>query len=363
MPFDPDEARAFDMHVKGDGYITGFEETDLPRVGPGGNVERFDDLADDGLAVAGSYDPYGTEAVQTPPYDATASHAIDSTGSVDLDEELIPIETHAPGERAESTVEDELDAADFYVGQGMYVEAIDMLHELLARHPNHRLIANKLRDVQAMAAETPPGGEHMLEAEDELADPIEVVGHDGTDGGGRVIEDVEPIDPLDLEDYSGTLHDDEPIAPVASPSRKMGTVTLEKPVDDNDAETHYDLGLAYKEMGLYDEAVKAFDKTLRAPGREVKGRLMIGMCHREQGNASEAIHQFKQGLHSDTVSEAERQSLYYEIGQTYEAIGDETEALYYFDLVLKRDPSFADVAMRANQLRPRVGRNARAPIE
>jgi tetratricopeptide (TPR) repeat protein len=132
------------------------------------------------------------------------------------------------------------------------------------------------------------------------------------------------------------MHDDA----VAAPSRKFPTVTLEKPVEDNDAETHYDLGLAYKEMGLYDEAVKAFDKTLRAPGREVKGRLMIGMCHREQGNTDEAIHQFKQGLHSDTVCEAERQSLYYEIAQTYESVGDETEALYYFDLVLKRDPNF-----------------------
>ena len=320
MPFDPDEARAFDMHVKGTGGtadygpgITGFEETALPRVGPGGNVDNFDDLADDGLSVAGGYDPYGTEAVQTPPYDPTAAHAIDTSG--DLDDDLIPIETHAPpvgGQRAESTVEDELDAADFYVGQGMYPEAIDVLHELLTRYPNHRLISTKLRDVQAMAAETPLDGGDV---DDELADPIEVVGHDGTDGGGQVISDPSEgtealdLDALDgLEMDEGTLHDDENPILVSRPSRKMGTVTLEKPVDDNDAETHYDLGLAYKEMGLYDEALKAFDKTLRAPGREVKGRLMMGMCHREQGNASEAIHQFKQGLHSDTVNEAERQS-------------------------------------------------------
>ena len=371
MPFDPDEARAFDQHVQGGTYdpITGYEETDLPRVGPGGNTDHFDDMSDEGLSVAGGYDPYGTASVQTPAYaDPTAAHHIDSTGNVDLEDDLIPVETDVPaaGGRAESSVEDELDAADFYVGQGMYVEALDVLHELLTRYPNHRLISTKLRDVQAMASETPPGGsDHMLDGDDELDDPIEVVAGEGTDSGGQVIagDDSDGTEALDLDDLEGTLHDDESPLVAASPSRKMPQVTLEKPVEDNDAETHFDLGLAYKEMGLFDEAVKAFDKTLRAPGREVKGRLMIGMCHREQGNASEAIHQFKQGLHSDTVSEAERQSLYYEIGQTYEAIGDDTEALYYFELVLKRDPTFADAATHANQLRPRVGRNARPPIE
>jgi tetratricopeptide (TPR) repeat protein len=108
-------------------------------------------------------------------------------------------------------------------------------------------------------------------------------------------------------------------------------------------------------MALHDEAIKAFEKALRAPGREVQCRVMIGMCLREMGNPSEAIHQFKQGLHAEPI-ERERQSLYYEIGMTYETIGDDAEALYYFEMVLKRDPSFADTAGRAERLRARGGR-------
>jgi pilus assembly protein FimV len=130
---------------------------------------------------------------------------------------------------------------------------------------------------------------------------------------------------------------------------------LEKPLDDGEIDTHYDLGLAYKEMALYDDAIKSFEKVLRAPGREVQCRVMIGMCLREMGNPSEAIHQFKQGLHA-TPTERERQSLYYEIGITYEAIGDDSEALYYLEMVLKRDPSFADAAARADSLRASGGR-------
>ena len=52
-------------------------------------------------------------------------------------------------------------------------------------------------------------------------------------------------------------------------------------------------------MGLFDEATKAFEKAMRAPGREGQCRVMLGMCQREQGNPQEAIHQFKQGLHAN----------------------------------------------------------------
>jgi hypothetical protein len=82
---------------------------------------------------------------------------------------------------------------------------------------------------------------------------------------------------------------------------------------------------------------------------------MIGMCHREQGNTSEAINQYKAGLHA-SPTDREQLSLYSEIAVTYESIGDDGEALYYFDTVTKRDPAFADAAARGEMLRARGGR-------
>jgi tetratricopeptide (TPR) repeat protein len=76
------------------------------------------------------------------------------------------------------------------------------------------------------------------------------------------------------------------------------------------------------------------------------------MCHREMNNPTDAIHQFKQGLHAN-ASERERLSLYYEIGITYEAMGDLGEALYYYEAVLKRDSHFADTPQRAEAIRQR----------
>jgi len=185
-------------------------------------------------------------------------------------------------------------------------------------------------------------------------EPIEVahdsIEHELPTGGTDAIDldEIEEVAVDDLEELDSDHH--------AAPKKKrQPTVMLEKPVDEGDGETHYDLGLAYKEMGLMDEAIKAFDKALSAPGREVGCRVMIGLCYREQGNMTEAIQQFKQGLHAEPT-DRERQSLYYEIACTYEGLGDTGEALYYFEMVLKRDPKFADVNTRVMQLRSQGGR-------
>ncbi len=331
LPFDPDEARAFDRavaartpkHETDAVYVTGFEETRA--AGSDATAQAAYDDVSDPLSVSGSYDPFGTEAVQTPPFDPMSAHNVDtSIGAVDL--------AKAPPPRAESLVEDDLDEADFYTGQGMYAEAMDVLRNLLERFPHHRLVETKMREVEAMVA-----GDAIEVGADSIEAEAESTGTDAID-----LDELEEVSVDDLEEI-----------PDSAPMKKRRpTVMLEKPIDESDAETHYDLGLAYKEMGLHDEAIKAFEKVLRSPQREVQCRLMIGMCQRDMGNPSEAIHQFKQGLHAEP-SERERQSLYYEIGVTYEAIGDFGEALYYFEMVTKRDPAFADAGARATALRAR----------
>jgi len=370
LPFDPDEARAFDAAVRplthgaghagqslaGPGsahplgplspgetdavYVSGFEETDLPMpTADSIDSSSYDAVPEDGLNISGGYDPYGTEAVQTPPSfsDPTAAHTVSSA---------FPGDDATGGGRAETSMEDDLDEAEFYSGQGMYAEAIDVLNTLLARYPGHRMVLAKLREVEAVAA----GGDAAL---DVGPDPIGQVDTSGTDA--LDLDEIEEMAPEELVELDANS---QPVqTPV--PRKRQPTVMLEKPVDEGDAETHYDLGLAYKEMALHDDAIKAFEKALRAPGREVQCRVMIGMCLREMGNPSEAVHQFKQGLHA-APTERERQSLYYEIGMTYESIGDDAEALYYLEMVLKRDPSFADAAARAERLRARGGRAGHA---
>jgi tetratricopeptide (TPR) repeat protein len=316
LPFDPADARAFDGDVKGGtdaNYVSGYAETDMPE------TAAYDELHDP-LSVSGSYDPYGTEAGQPPQpgYEST------TMGGPIIDDAATP----TAGARAESLVEDDLEEVDFYVSQGMYAEATESLRTLWERHPNHPLLLAKHREIESLQGST-------------SSEPEITGGTDALD-----MDEIEEVSADDLEEV------DENGQRVGG--KRKPTVMLQKPVDESDAETHYDLGLAYKEMGLFDEAVKAFEKVLRAPGREIQCRIMIGMCFREQNNPNEAIHQFKQGLHANG-SDRERLSLYYEIGITYESMGDYGEALYYFEAVTKRDGTFADAAQRAESLRMQGG--------
>jgi tetratricopeptide (TPR) repeat protein len=344
LPFDPDEARAFDAAVPQTDaiYVSGFEETDVPQTRAGaGDASSYDQVPDDALHISGGYDPYGTAAGQTPASfsDPTASHTVSSAFPADTPPNL---DEHG-GHRADTSLEDELDEAEFYSGQGMYAEALDLLNSLLERFPGHRMVLAKLREVEGLAAGVEGGTDVGTDA-----GPAAPGGSDALD-----LDEIEEMPPDDLVELDNNSQ------PIQAPKKRHPTVMLERPVDEGDADTHYDLGLAYKEMTLHEDAIKAFEKALRAPGREVGCRVMIGMCLREMGNPSEAIHQFKQGLHAEP-SERERQSLYYEIGITYETIGDDSEALYFFEMVLKRDPTFADTANRAERLRARGGRASHA---
>jgi pilus assembly protein FimV len=333
LPFDPNDAREFDRGVSSAKglpvaeYPNGFDEADHPNT-----TQSYEDVSDP-LAVNAGYDPYAAEdgrTVMAPPLEDGA-------------------DTPAVGGRAESLVEDDLEEVNFYSDQGMYGEAIESLRGLFDRYPNHPLLVAKMRELEALeqgiepVIHTPPAGQQPA------PQGMDVHGLDHSAGTEAL--DLDEIEEVDADDMLEEV-DPESSGAVRGGGKRKPSVMLEKPVDENDANTHYDLGLAYKEMGLHDEAIKAFEKVLRAPGREVQCRVMIGMCHREMNNHQEAIQEFKQGLHAN-ASDRERLSLYYEIGVTYEAMGDLSEALYFYESVLKRDASFADAGQRAEQIRQR----------
>ena len=254
-------------------------------------------------------------AIPLGPDDLPGSAEID-TGLDILDEQLLaPPSPVRFSEPSSSSIEDDLDEADFYMSQQLYGDARDILQTLLKRYPEHPLLLTKLQDI-----------DNLLGA-----------GVDST-SANVVLPDMD-FDQLDVLE---TIGDEDPSGlQVAQPS-----VFLENPVDDEDADTHYDLGLAYKEMGLYDEAVKAFKKVLESPGREVQCRLMIGLCYREQGSRTDAITQFKAGLHAPGINTSEQLMLYYEIAYSYEMVKDPKEAIYFYQLVSKRDPNYRDVGDR-----------------
>jgi tetratricopeptide (TPR) repeat protein len=178
------------------------------------------------------------------------------------------------------------------------------------------------------------------------------------------LQDVQAMErAAGMDDDDGATHGDlgaePPIelrAPAPAPVAARPAV-IARSMGDSDADTHYDLGLAYKEMGLFDEAIKEFHLVRETPGRAVQCHLMIGLCHVERGKLSEAVGEFKNGLYVEGINERESLALYFELGVTYEALGDAREALYYYEKVSKRDPRFRDVAGRTEGVKQKIAQD------
>jgi tetratricopeptide (TPR) repeat protein len=123
-----------------------------------------------------------------------------------------------------------------------------------------------------------------------------------------------------------------------------------KQISVEDSDSHYNLGIAYKEMLLLDDAIREFATAAMDPKRECVCRSMIGMIQIERGNLEEAIEAFLQGLNASIKDPTQETVLCYEIGAAYEAKEQPKDALNYFQRTMRRDPNYRDVQERVRRL-------------
>ena len=133
---------------------------------------------------------------------------------------------------------------------------------------------------------------------------------------------------------------------IFSEFKKRVDVQLEK----EDADTHYNLGIAYKEMGLLDDAVREFQIAASDPKMEFDCYNLIGLCYMEKGTPQKAIDSFKKGLGLKDRKEEEYASMSYELGKAYELSGMAAEALAAYTETQKRSPGFRDVDSKVASL-------------
>ncbi|MDJ0869396.1 MAG: tetratricopeptide repeat protein [Myxococcota bacterium] len=119
---------------------------------------------------------------------------------------------------------------------------------------------------------------------------------------------------------------------------------------EGDAETHFDLGIAYREMGLLEDAIGEFQHALGAAGRQLDALHMMGLCALDLGRAQDAAAHFEQGLASPEVPAEQETALRYDLGRAYEAQGDAARALDCHRRVAELDADFQDVGERIGAL-------------
>jgi len=125
---------------------------------------------------------------------------------------------------------------------------------------------------------------------------------------------------------------------------------IEENLDDDDTQAHYDLGVAFKEMGLVDEAIGEFQKSLRGLDTRLQSAEMLGLCFFDKGQFEVASTVLRRAVDGDPGSEQEKVGLLYWLGRCEEEKSHPAEALVHYQRVFAVDISFKDVGRRVDTL-------------
>lgn len=283
-----------------------------------------------------------------------------------------------PGPKAAGVEEhlgDELQEIDFFLEQDLLDEAKDALDRLIAAHPRDaRLVERratlerKLRPeaasvAPAAAAPAAPAPAAVAAARGPAASrpgpartPVPAAprpaptpppaaapaADESFDIGRELAEELghEAGGPGDEFQYS--------VEDVFEEFKKGVAQTVEA----QDADTHYDLGIAYKEMGLLDDALHEFEVALGGKGRkkELDCLTMIAMCRLEKGEPAAAVDAYQRALRSELLTPEAARAIHYELAGAFEAMGDLASALQSIQKVVKADPRYRDAGAVAARL-------------
>jgi tetratricopeptide (TPR) repeat protein len=255
--------------------------------------------------------------------------------------------------RHENMMRQELESVDFYIAQGysdIAVDTLEMLERQFGPHP----------DIQARR--------EKLAARDQQQ-PVEQAAVFEF-GGTEELTPAAPAEPItfDADSAYATLVDGGNNVGAAKPSApgidaglaelfEEFRVAEEGDTVQEDFETHYNMGTAYKEMDLMDDAIQEFQTSanLVKPGDGTSRFLqccnMLGHCFINKGMPEAAVLWFKKGLQAPGHTEDEYQALRYELASAYEQLGDLTRAREFYTEVYGVDVSYREVAEKLSQLR------------
>ena len=241
-------------------------------------------------------------------------------------EEAVTI-TPSEGPAIEDSSE-EIAEADFYSRQGLTDEARAILERLQTLFPENKEIGQKL-DSLGQVVETEQKIEHIEEKQEEI-----------------ILTESEILEAEEIHEPAL----DSDVMDIFNEFKKG----LEKELDEEDYETHYNLGIAYKEMGLTDDAIREFQTSRNNPKRFVPSSSMLGICYMEKGLYPLAIDVLRNAIEKMEDRGESYWSMKYDLAEAYEKKGNLKEALDLYTAVYGWNSKFRSVSDKLNNLRAKV---------
>jgi tetratricopeptide (TPR) repeat protein len=282
------------------------------------------------------------------------------------------------------TLKEELDEVDFFLQQKMHDEARQLLKSLLLRYPHSKTVQAKQKEVDGQAIvddvviDVDVDEVRELDAESTARLRVdaarEVADERRTDKMPPVGAGPKPPGPLGkLPPLPPPRVPAPPPRPPVAPSTTSLPPALassrslpgavpsrtEKTVSSAEASGAFRLGVSYRNRGQYGQAVSEFQKAMADPRRAGRAALMLGLCYRDQNQLREAIEAFKEGVHMPNLSDPDLGELHYQLGRSYEQLGENGEAIHFYQLALKPSGRFKDADARVAALQGKSSRSLR----
>jgi tetratricopeptide (TPR) repeat protein len=219
----------------------------------------------------------------------------------------------------------EIESIEFYIAQGYKELAEKTLSALEAEHGNRRELS-ALREYMDGSPQSTQASEQISQSE--IAESQQLNGNSSASN-------------FDI---------------ISQFKSDLGFEEIET-ADDEDYDTHYQMAIAYKEMGLMEDAIREFQDAINLTKPDDESRRffqccnLLGHCFMEKQMPNLAMMWYRRGLETPKLNDDEKQALNYEIALAYAIGGDEEKAVEYFEKVYAENVDYRDVRTRLQSLR------------
>ena len=262
----------------------------------------------------GEYAPM-TEVVDEPPAPQPARKEPTALSS-DLDagfDELMSDDESAPVSVGPSTdfadISDDLAEIRFYVDQGLDDDARAALDDLAEVHPGHP-------DLMALRGELDKA----------TGSEVEV----NAQSGAMPLMDLVSEEDQEADAYLSAIFGGD--SSKQTKERKVEVSAVASDVEDSNARDRFDLGMAYREMGLVDGAITEFEAAATDPAWKSRALVMVGTLQIHRGETDRAVSALKAAVESSTT-EDERCEARYELAVVFEKMGETALAIEQLETV------------------------------
>ena len=223
--------------------------------------------------------------------------------------EILTAKPAPPSAKVEEKFEEKLTEADFYAQQGLKEEAIKIYEELLSIAPDNDEIRKKLR---------------ALKPEERLEVKL-------------------------------SLPEEEMPTPAATEAELMGVFDkFKKGIEEKlgeDYESHYNLGIAYKEMGMIEEAIKELQVAAKDPKKTVQSSIMLALCYMDKKLYPLAIKELKKTLESISPDDGSYIGIKFDLARAYEKNNEYDNALKLYMEIYAQNPNFRDIKHKIENIK------------